>query len=119
MLGYGINVGPAAYPPELRDRATSLESELGRHVDRALLLVESLAQPGAAVRRPARRDASMLSSTRGAPARPAARGARVAWTTASGAARPASTAGIDDEGALLVLVGDRIERIVAGEVTWL
>jgi hypothetical protein len=29
------------------------------------------------------------------------------------------TAGIDDEGALLVLVGDRIERVVAGEVTWL
>ena len=43
VLGYGINVGPMAYPPELRDRATSLESELGRHVDRALLLVESLA----------------------------------------------------------------------------
>jgi BirA family biotin operon repressor/biotin-[acetyl-CoA-carboxylase] ligase len=33
VLGYGINVSPAAYPPELRDRATSLESELGRHVD--------------------------------------------------------------------------------------
>jgi hypothetical protein len=29
------------------------------------------------------------------------------------------TAGIDGEGALLVRVGDRIERIVAGEVRWL
>ena len=43
MLGYGINVGAAAYPPELRDRATSLESELGRPVDRATLLAETLA----------------------------------------------------------------------------
>ena len=29
------------------------------------------------------------------------------------------TAGIDDEGALLVRVGDRVERVVGGEVTWL
>src|SRR5439155_4982688 len=43
VLGYGINVRAAAYPPELRDRATSLESELGRSVDRARLFVESLA----------------------------------------------------------------------------
>ena len=43
VLGYGINVGATAYPPELRDRATSLESELGRPVDRALLFAETLA----------------------------------------------------------------------------
>jgi biotin-(acetyl-CoA carboxylase) ligase len=29
------------------------------------------------------------------------------------------TAGIDAQGALLVQVGDRVERIVSGEVTWL
>ena len=40
------------------------------------------------------------------------------WATASGAASGV-TAGIDDEGALLVLVGDRLERVIAGEVTWL
>ena len=27
VLGYGINVSPMAYPPALRDRATSIESE--------------------------------------------------------------------------------------------
>ena len=43
VLGYGINISPMAYPPELRDRATSLESEAGRPVDRALVLVETLA----------------------------------------------------------------------------
>ena len=117
MLGYGINVGPAAYPPELRDRATSLESELGRQVDRALLLAESLASL-------ARRYDDLLDGRFDAildawrARAPGGTGARV-----TGRPRRASlsgmTAGIDDEGALLVLVGDRIERIVAGEVTWL
>ena len=35
VLGYGVNVSPAAYPVELSDRVTSLESELGRPIDRA------------------------------------------------------------------------------------
>jgi biotin-(acetyl-CoA carboxylase) ligase len=48
---------------------------------------------------------------------PASIGARVMWS-ASGAS-VGVTAGIDDEGALLIRVGDRVERVVAGEVTWL
>ena len=117
VIGFGINVGAAAYPPEIGDRATSLESELGRHVDRARLLVESLASL-------ARRYDDLLEGRFDAildawrARAPGSRGARVALTTASGST-PGVTAGIDDEGALLVLVGDRIERIVAGEVTWL
>ena len=116
VLGYGINVGPMAYPPELRDRATSLESELGRHVDRALVLAESLASL-------ARRYSDLLDGRFDAildawrARAPAATGARVTWATASGVASGV-TAGIDDEGALLVLVGDRLERVIAGEVTW-
>jgi BirA family biotin operon repressor/biotin-[acetyl-CoA-carboxylase] ligase len=116
VLGYGINVGRMAYPPELRDRATSLESELGRTVDRALLLAESLA---ALARRyddllAARFDA-ILDAWRARA--PESVGARVTWVSATG---PASgvTAGIDEDGALRVRVGGRIERIVAGEVTW-
>jgi BirA family biotin operon repressor/biotin-[acetyl-CoA-carboxylase] ligase len=42
VLGFGINVMPAAYPPDVAVRATSLEGELGRLVDRGLLLVECL-----------------------------------------------------------------------------
>jgi BirA family biotin operon repressor/biotin-[acetyl-CoA-carboxylase] ligase len=120
VLGYGINVGPAAYPPELRDRATSLESELGRHVDRARLFVESLAS---LARRYddllERRFDAILDAWRARA--PGSKGARVAFTTGPAALGAVSgvTAGIDDEGALLVRVGDRIERIVAGEVTWL
>jgi biotin-(acetyl-CoA carboxylase) ligase len=49
---------------------------------------------------------------------PGSIGARVTWATASGALAGV-TAGIDGEGALLVLGGGRLERIVAGELTWL
>jgi len=128
VLGYGINVRAALYPPELGNRATSLESELGRHVDRSLLLVESLASLS---RRyddliEGRFDAILDAWRARAPGH---RGALVVFTRFTAAASSAGatasgpvsglTAGIDDEGALLVLVGDRIERIVAGEVTWL
>ena len=123
VLGYGINVGAAAYPPAIGDRATSLESELGRYVDRALLLVESLASL-------ARRYDDLLEGRFDAildawrARAPGSKGARVTFTaftpgTTASVARSGVTAGIDDEGALLVVAGDRVERIVAGEVTWL
>jgi BirA family transcriptional regulator, biotin operon repressor / biotin---[acetyl-CoA-carboxylase] ligase len=117
VLGYGINVGPAAFPPELRDRATSLESESGHTIDRGLLLIESLVCL-------ARRYDDLLEGRFDAildawrARAPGSTGARVTWTTLSG---PSSgvTAGIDADGGLLVMVGDRLERIVAGEVTWM
>jgi BirA family biotin operon repressor/biotin-[acetyl-CoA-carboxylase] ligase len=116
VLGYGINVGPMSYPPELRDRATSLETELGRPVDRAQLLAVSLAALG---RRYddlfAGRFDAILDAWRARS--PGSRGAIVRWMTTAGTASGV-TAGIDGEGALLVRVGDRLERIVAGEVIW-
>ena len=121
VLGYGINVLSTSYPPELRDRATSLEFELGRQVDRPLLLVESLAS--LAQRYDDLLDGRfdvILDAWRARA--PASIGARVSWNTGNNAVSSAAsgvTAGIDDEGALLVRVGDRIERIIAGEVTWL
>ena len=48
---------------------------------------------------------------------PGAAGARVTWTTNAGTASGV-TAGIDDLGALLVRVDDRVERIISGEVVW-
>ncbi len=117
VLGYGINVGPMAYPAELRDRATSLETELGRHIDRAPLFVETLA-------RLCRRYEDLLDGRFDAileswrDRSPASRGARVRWHGPSGP-QAGVTAGIDDWGALLVRVEDRVERIVAGELTWL
>jgi BirA family biotin operon repressor/biotin-[acetyl-CoA-carboxylase] ligase len=112
VLGYGINIGPMAYPSEIADRATSLESELGRAVDRHLLFAETLT---ALARRygellDGRFDA-ILDAWRGRA--PSATGARVRWAEQSG-----TTAGIDDHGALLVRVDDGVERIVSGELQW-
>jgi BirA family biotin operon repressor/biotin-[acetyl-CoA-carboxylase] ligase len=117
VVGYGINVSSTAFPPELCERATSLESELGRAVDRHELLVETLVS---IARRyedllEGRFDAILDAWRRRAPA---ASGARVNWTTTAGP-QSGVTAGIDDRGALLARTDNRVERIVSGEITWL
>lgn len=116
VVGYGINIAQTAYPPELSARATSLETELGRPVDRAMVLAETLAALAARYDDllAGRFDAILDAWRRRAPA---STGARVTWPAANGP-QSGVTAGIDDQGALLVRVGDRIERIVAGELTW-
>jgi BirA family biotin operon repressor/biotin-[acetyl-CoA-carboxylase] ligase len=116
IVGYGINVAPSAYPPEIAGRATSLESELGRTIDRYQVFAETLA---ALARRyddllAGRFDAILDAWRRRAPL---ADGARVRWTTPAGE-QAGTTEGIDDRGALLVRVGDRIERVVSGELVW-
>jgi BirA family biotin operon repressor/biotin-[acetyl-CoA-carboxylase] ligase len=117
VLGFGINTSVASYPPELHERVTSIESELGRSVDRYPVFVETLA---ALSRRYddlllGRFDAILDAWRRRAPA---AVGARVARTV-DGNLVTGVTAGVDDQGALLVRVGDRVERIVSGELEWL
>ncbi len=116
VLGYGINVLAASFPPELADRVTALESELGRAVDRASVFAETLC---ALARRyddllEGRFDA-ILDAWRALA--PMARGARVSWTTPAGE-QTGVTAGIDDRGALLVRTSVGVERIVAGEIDW-
>ena len=106
-----------SFPPELRSQATSLETELGRAVDRHQLLAETLV---ALARRyedllAGRFDAILDAWRQFAPR---ACGARVSWTTNAGTAS-GTTEGIDDRGALLVRIDDRVERIVSGEVLWL
>jgi BirA family biotin operon repressor/biotin-[acetyl-CoA-carboxylase] ligase len=116
VLGYGVNVTARTYPPELHDRATSLESELGRPIERWGLCVETLTSLSARYRDllSGRFDAILDAWRRLAPA---SQGAAVRWNTPGGVVR-GTTAGIDDRGALLVRVGDRIERIVGGEILW-
>jgi BirA family biotin operon repressor/biotin-[acetyl-CoA-carboxylase] ligase len=43
VLGIGINIQPAAYPADIAVRATCIEAELGRPVDRGVVLAECLA----------------------------------------------------------------------------
>jgi BirA family biotin operon repressor/biotin-[acetyl-CoA-carboxylase] ligase len=116
ILGFGINLRTTAYPPELRDRATSIEAELGRHVDAGSVLAETLAalssclsslEKGMALR--VLEDWRMLS--------PSSRSGGVEFGTPSGRVEGVAL-GIDDTGALLVRVGGRIERVIAGEVVW-
>jgi BirA family biotin operon repressor/biotin-[acetyl-CoA-carboxylase] ligase len=116
ILGYGINVGAIAYPPELSGRVTSIENEIGRPVDRAAVLAATLASLAKRYEDllEGRFDA-ILDAWRGRA--PSASGANVTWQTPAGP-QSGTTAGIDDRGALLVDTGDRVERIVAGELTW-
>jgi BirA family biotin operon repressor/biotin-[acetyl-CoA-carboxylase] ligase len=116
VLGYGINVGSMAYPAELAHRATSLESELGRAVDRAQLFVESLAALAARYDDllHGRFDAILDAWRRRAHG---AVGAHVSWDAASGP-RFGTTAGIDERGALLVDSDGCLVRLVSGEVHW-
>jgi BirA family biotin operon repressor/biotin-[acetyl-CoA-carboxylase] ligase len=116
VVGYGINVGATAFPPEVRDRATSIETEVGRIIDRRVVLVETLAALSARYDDllAGRFDAILDAWRRRAPG---AFGARVSWTRHA-RARSGITAGIDDRGALLVRTPDGVERIVSGEVNW-
>jgi len=109
IVGVGVNVQPAAYPPDVAARAVSLEGELGRSIDRGLLLSEILI---ALWDRLAQRPGDILQAWRAAS--PNAIGTRVEWDGQHG-----TTAGIDDSGALLVKTTAGVERIIAGELRWM
>lgn len=117
VLGCGINLRPAAYPPALASRATSLEDELGRSVDGAHVLAEvlvALNEQTAAVA--GGNGARMLQRWRDLA--PSASGSSVEWVV-GGTTHRGTTAGIDDHGALLVSTPRGMNRLVAGEITWL
>ena len=117
ILGFGINLRSAAYPPDLADRATAIETELGRPVDGALLLTETLAAFAASFEELAGGHSEAVLA-RWRQLAPSAHGSRVEWTSSAGTL--AGTAeGIAEDGALVVRVGSRIERIISGEVRWL
>jgi BirA family biotin operon repressor/biotin-[acetyl-CoA-carboxylase] ligase len=116
VLGYGINLTASAFPPDLRVRATSLQAQSGLAPDRARVLVETLA--ALAVRYGdllAGRFDAILDAWR--VRAPAAVGARVTWTSGSNV-RSGVTAGVAEDGALLVTTDAGPQRIVGGEVTW-
>ena len=118
VMGIGINLRPAAYPPDVADRATSIEGELGRPAERGALVVALLAAVRAGVSR--LRDEPGHAWVRDAwreLAAPGSLGARVRWTDAAGDRRGLAR-DIDVDGALLVDADGRRERIIAGEVTW-
>ncbi|HUE88877.1 MAG TPA: biotin--[acetyl-CoA-carboxylase] ligase [Vicinamibacterales bacterium] len=117
LVGCGLNILSVAHPDEIAGLATSLESELGRSVDRAHVLEELLVaipQTCDDLRRGNADD--ILRAWRHAA--PSAEGAFVRWPTPEGP-RQGTTAGIDQTGALLVKTGGGTERIVGGELEWI
>lgn len=115
VVGIGINVAATPYPPDVAARASSLAAETDRPIERAAVLVETLAALARWRRALAAGDtARMLARWR--ELAPGSRAAVVEWSV-QGRRRRGVTAGIDQEGALLVRRRDRIERLVAGEVT--
>jgi len=117
VVGFGINLRPAAYPPEVAARATSIEDELGRGVDRGLVLAECLA---ALAHRYEMLRRGVSDAVLGAWRARAAQhmGRTVEWDEERGARRGIAH-DIDARGALLVRADDRIVRVVSGEVRWL
>ena len=112
IIGVGVNVRPAAYPPDVDARATSIEGELGRDADRGRLfaaVVEGLWTRLAALEQT---PGDILQAWRAAST--SARGTRVEWD-----GRHGTTAGIDDAGALLVTTATGVERIIAGNLHWI
>jgi BirA family biotin operon repressor/biotin-[acetyl-CoA-carboxylase] ligase len=107
---------PAAYPADIAARATSIESELGRPIDRGLLLVECLAalhmrylelQSNATGRYQPWRERAISTF-----------GRRVEWDVA-GVTRHGVAEDVDETGALLVRDGATRARVISGEVRWL
>lgn len=116
VLGFGINLRAASYPPDVAARATSIESELGRHVDRGALLARSLVQLSR-VRAAIAWNRTPAVLDRWRELAPSAAGSPVEWQSGAGP-RQGLTAGVDDDGALLVDVAGAIERVTAGEIIW-
>jgi len=116
VLGIGINVLPAAYPPDVAARATSLETELGRAVDRALVLAESLAGVWQRYAQLSAGDGTrVLAAWRSRAA--ATFGRRVEWDGPAGP-RTGVARDVDPTGALLVMADGGLVRVTAGEVRW-
>ena len=117
ILGYGINVLSAAYPPDIAHRATSIEAEVGRAVDRAAVWAESLACLAERLTELSVGGFDQVLD-RWRALSPSSVGARVEIVDPSGW-HAATTSGVDRNGALLVTADRTTRRVIAGEVRWL
>lgn len=112
VLGIGINLRPAAFPPDLADRASSIETELGRPVDAGAVLAQVLAALNRTIGELEQSGPPALLA-RWLALSPSARGAPIEWDGGSGL-----TAGLAGDGALLARGRNGLHRIIAGEVRW-
>jgi BirA family biotin operon repressor/biotin-[acetyl-CoA-carboxylase] ligase len=117
VLGVGINLMPAALPPEIADRASAIETELGRPVDAGPVLAQVLAALHRTLADVAAAGPAALVA-RWVALSPSAHGAPIEWD--GGPERKSgTTAGLAEDGALLARTAGGVQRIVSGEVRWL
>jgi BirA family biotin operon repressor/biotin-[acetyl-CoA-carboxylase] ligase len=116
VLGIGINLRSAAYPPEIADRATAIEVELGRPVDAGLVLAQVLARLNGVLEELTNAGPPTLFQ-RWLDLAPSAQGASIEWD-APGRSKRGVTAGLAEDGALLARTDEGLERILAGEIRW-
>lgn len=117
VLGFGINVLPAAYPPDVAARATSLEAELGRAVDRGVVLAECLAALSKRYRDlGVGRAETIVSAWRSRAS--STFGRRVEWD-ADGRSHRGIARDIEPSGALVVSTDAGVRRVISGEVRWI
>ena len=117
VLGFGINVMPGGYPPDVAARATSLEAELGRPVDRGPLLAECLAALAACYRDlHAGRAADVVARWRARAA--STLGRPVEWD-ADGRVHRGIARDVEASGALVVSTDTGIRQVIAGDVRWM
>jgi BirA family biotin operon repressor/biotin-[acetyl-CoA-carboxylase] ligase len=119
VVGIGLNVLAAAFPRELDGRATAVETELGREIDRGTLVAEVLAALDGAC---GLLRAGASGRARGCDqwrvlGRAGLGGAPVRWQD-HGSPRSGLAVDIDTDGALVVDTETGRERVVAGEVLW-
>ena len=117
VLGVGVNVGVSSFPPDIADRATALEIEAGRPIDRGACLAEVLAAISDWMERLRAGELPAIVSAWRTLGRAGLGGATVHWNDEAGERRGLAR-DIDESGALLVDDGSQRVRLVAGEVTW-
>ena len=117
VVGIGVNVRRVAYPRDIAERATSIELELSRTIDRGALLTAILTQAAEAHAALVMGDAPAIVAEWRRFGRAGLGGALVRWADAEGDHRGRAR-DIDEAGALVVDGGAGVERLVAGEVIW-
>jgi BirA family biotin operon repressor/biotin-[acetyl-CoA-carboxylase] ligase len=117
VLGFGINLRPAAWPPDVAARATSIELELGRAVDRGLVFAECLAAFASRYDDLKHGRGEEVVAAWRASARPLLNRA-VEWTGPHGVEQGVAR-DIDSSGALIVRVASGVSRVISGEVRWM
>ncbi len=118
VIGIGVNVRGGSFPAEIAHRATALEIELGRPVDRVAFVIELLAALAEVTDELSRGQGAGIVDAWRSMGGAGLGSAPVRWND-GGTVRRGFARDLADDGSLLVdCGGGRIERLVGGEVIW-